>query len=260
MVNMLNSKSRGLLTTFIKNQLRAYKPPLRAGTPKGDKIGFSREKFLVSLLSITSLKQKDIAAQAAVSHAVVRKWNTEPEFKQAVEKHRRELADTFMACLNRWLKERKRQDKEYSKQLGRLSLAEIVNTDLEPEGEHRFDDFDDAELYGDELIETIEKRFFPRGKLSDTKIKIKSAALTLNDSDKYFILDLLNKGRGRPTPMLDNAAAEGVQAYASITEAMNILVQPRLSYSARHEAVALLRGAQMLLKFYLEKVVRGRNG
>src|SRR5215831_17391237 len=148
MVNMLNSKSRGLLTTFIKNQLRAYKPPLRAGTPKGDKIGFSREKFLVSLLSITSLKQKDIAAQAAVSHALVRKWNTEPEFKQAVEKHRGELADTFTAAwLDKWFKERERQDKEYLKQLDKLSLAELVTTDLEPEGEHRFDDFDNAELY-----------------------------------------------------------------------------------------------------------------
>lgn len=258
MVNVLNSKSRGLLTTFIKNQVRTYKPPSRAGTPKGDKIGFSREKFLVSLLSITSLKQKDIAAQAAVSHALVRKWNTEPEFKQAVEKHRRKLADTFTAtCLNKWLKERARQDKEGRKRLDRLSFAELVNTDLEPEGEHRFDDFDDAELYGDELIETIEKRFFPRGKLSDTKIKIKSAALTLDDEDKYFILDLLNKGRGRPTPMLDNADAEGVQAYAGITNAMNILAQPRLSYSARREAIVLLRGAQMLLKSYLEKVVRG---
>jgi len=256
-MNMLNSKSRGLLTTFIKNQLRAYKPPLRAGTPKGDKIGFSREKFLVSLLSITSLKQKDIAAQAAVSHAVVRKWNTEPEFKQAVEKHRRELADTFMACLNKWLKERERQDKEYSKRLNRLSLAELVNADLELEGGPRFDDFVDAELYGDELMETIEKRFFPRGKPSDTKIEIKSGkggALTLN---KCFILDLLNKGRGRPTPMLDNANAEG-PANVGITNAMNILAQPRLSYSARRGAIILLRGVQiMLLKSSPEKVVRG---
>jgi len=251
MVNMLNSKSRGLLTTFIKNQLHTYKPPSRAGTPKGDKIGFSREKFLVSLLSITSLKQKDIAAQAAVSHGLVRKWNTEPEFKQAVEKHRGELADTFTAAwLDKWFKERERQDKEYLKRLDKLSLAELVTTDLEPEGEHRFDDFDDAELYGDELIETIEKRFFPRGKLSDAEIRIKSAALTLDDDDKYFILDLLNKGRGRPTPMLTDA--EGVQAYAGITNAMNILAQPRLSYSARREAIVLLRGAQMLLKSYLE--------
>lgn len=76
-----------LLQQFIKEKKTNYVPPERKGTPKGDPIGFSAEKYEATLLMLTDLKQKDIADKVGASHGLLRKWNTEELFREEVKRH-----------------------------------------------------------------------------------------------------------------------------------------------------------------------------
>jgi len=75
---------KSLVEIFIKN----YPEPTRAGTRKGEPIGFSRKKRRAALLMIlynppSGLGLNEIAKIAGVSPGVLRKWRTEAAFKKA---------------------------------------------------------------------------------------------------------------------------------------------------------------------------------
>lgn len=80
---------------FIQNRLDTYKEPQREGTKKGDRIGFSKKKYLATLMMLLNTTQDCIAKTIGVSHGLLRKWNTEAEFKKIVEAHCREFAKTL---------------------------------------------------------------------------------------------------------------------------------------------------------------------
>ncbi|QPD04918.1 MAG: hypothetical protein Nkreftii_002692 [Candidatus Nitrospira kreftii] len=78
------SMPRGALGAFIQRKLREYKEPTREGTPKGEAVGLSRQKFHAALLTgLTSLDLKRISREVRVSYALLRKWRTEDAFCKA---------------------------------------------------------------------------------------------------------------------------------------------------------------------------------
>lgn len=90
-----------LLRKFIDERVRDYLEPQRRGTPKGEQIGLSREKFIASLYFLYNLKQKDIAKKVNISYGLLRKWRTEENFNGAIESH---VSDFTVYALSHFLK------------------------------------------------------------------------------------------------------------------------------------------------------------
>lgn len=71
----------GALGGFLQRKLREYVEPSRAGTPKGEPVGLSKQKYHAALLrGMTSLALKQIAREVHVSYDLMRKWDTEDPF------------------------------------------------------------------------------------------------------------------------------------------------------------------------------------
>ena len=86
---------------YIKRADDAYVEPSRQGTPKGDPIGFGKQKYLASLLKLTASKDKEIAKNVGVSFGVMRNWSSEEEFKKLVETH----VDNCSSSLSIWIEQ-----------------------------------------------------------------------------------------------------------------------------------------------------------
>jgi len=69
-----------LLEKFLNEKLKNYMEPQRKGTPKGEPIGFSKQKYQATLLLMADMKQKDIAELIGVSYGLLRRWRTEKKF------------------------------------------------------------------------------------------------------------------------------------------------------------------------------------
>ena len=83
-----------LLEKFISLKLKEYKEPERTGTPKGEKVGFSRAKYHASLLlSLQKTKVVEIAAMLGLSHGLIRNWRSDPEFQTVVREHLKEFGN-----------------------------------------------------------------------------------------------------------------------------------------------------------------------
>lgn len=88
-----------LLEEFIIKKYKNYLEPERKGTPKGDPIGFSRNKYEASLYMLFDLKQKDLAKNLNISYGLLRKWNTEKAFKSIIKGHCIEYAQHVLTYL-----------------------------------------------------------------------------------------------------------------------------------------------------------------
>jgi hypothetical protein len=87
---------RGLLVTFVLTRIRNYTEPQRKGTPKGQKIGFSRKKYAASLYELTSMKRKVTAQTLNVPYLVLLQWRADPEWLALIEQHRQAFVDQFI--------------------------------------------------------------------------------------------------------------------------------------------------------------------
>lgn len=85
-----------LLESFIERKAKAYAEPSRRGMSKGQRMGFSKKKYLATLYMLTADKQITMAMELGISYGLLRKWNTEGPFKAMVRQHCREFADTFV--------------------------------------------------------------------------------------------------------------------------------------------------------------------
>jgi len=86
---LLNIKS-----AVIQWQLSKHAEVTKKGVPKGHKIGLSKKKrqaaYLVELYKYCpKVKHKEIAAEVGVSPGLIRKWNTEGDFRRAKEEIRK---------------------------------------------------------------------------------------------------------------------------------------------------------------------------
>jgi hypothetical protein len=100
---MIRVDVKGLLLRFIKEKRESYVEPSRKGTPRGEIIGLSLEKYEASLFMLTSMNLKRISERSKVSYGLIRKWRTETPFKGQIEKHIMEFAPLFIGYqFKRW--------------------------------------------------------------------------------------------------------------------------------------------------------------
>jgi len=83
---------RGHLFEFVNKKYNAYREPYRIGVPKGSKIGFSKEKYLMVLLSLTNISLKDQSKLSNTSYGTIRVWNTQIDFKSNSDFLKKEFA------------------------------------------------------------------------------------------------------------------------------------------------------------------------
>jgi HD-like signal output (HDOD) protein len=84
-----------ILEQFIEEKTKSYTEPQRKGVPKGDPIGFSLIKYKATLHMLEEKKMKEVADDIGVSYTVLRRWNTETEFGEMIDKHKKEFVDFF---------------------------------------------------------------------------------------------------------------------------------------------------------------------
>ncbi|OPY71003.1 MAG: hypothetical protein A4E57_00004 [Syntrophorhabdaceae bacterium PtaU1.Bin034] len=96
-VTMVNERKKNILELFIEEKMKSYVEPQRAGTAKGDRIGFSSTKYLMTLFALAFGTKKEMAERSGVSYALLRKWHGEKEFKKTIERHRKEFTELFVS-------------------------------------------------------------------------------------------------------------------------------------------------------------------
>src|SRR5262249_46605607 len=99
--------SEKLLTRFIDDKLSTYVEPSKKGTPKGERVGFSRTKYRATLYALRGRvldTTEDLIAQAKelkVSYGLLRKWRSEQDFKNLVSQHEKEFTGYLLQILRR---------------------------------------------------------------------------------------------------------------------------------------------------------------
>ena len=93
----LAEQSQRLLPRFIEEKLTNYIEPSKKGTAKGEPVGFSKAKYRASLNALREKvlpRTEDLSTEAKrlrVPYGVLRKWRSEPQFKELVEQHEKEF-------------------------------------------------------------------------------------------------------------------------------------------------------------------------
>lgn len=85
-----------VLFDFITRKIREYREPQRKGTPRGDKIGFPWNKHIMSLwVGLTNDKlvtiAKNVGVNIGVSYGLLKKWNSEEDFKLQADRYAQEF-------------------------------------------------------------------------------------------------------------------------------------------------------------------------
>jgi hypothetical protein len=170
-----------LLKKYLLEKSSAYHEPQRAGTPKGEPVGFSLLKYKATLFGLTNVKQKDIASDMKISHGLLRKWHTEEPFKALVDRHCREFAALFMKNIGDRVNRRKTAVSAYSQQ----PLAEMVSTDL-PSLD--YNEIADAKFYSEltehYIADAMESEIKKAGNKKDFTLIIEIHAMI--DSLRFF--------------------------------------------------------------------------
>lgn len=86
----LNPKDNSL-AIFVNEIMDHYQEPTRTGIPKGEPIGFSKQKMGCCLLMLSHMTLKQISKFTGVSYGLLKKWRTEDEFKRRHEGFAREF-------------------------------------------------------------------------------------------------------------------------------------------------------------------------
>ena len=168
-----------LLQEFIIEKAKNYLEPQRKGTPKGDPIGFSKEKFLCSLYMLYNTPQKEIAQMLKISYGLVRKWNTEKAIKDTILIHCFEFAD----YLFKYLRDKTNSDLQQHKILMQKSLDEIVNY-VRPHWD--FNEFRDYKNYSPQLDYTLLSSFQRWAKETKNDISFASTLYSVMGAFRHF--------------------------------------------------------------------------
>jgi hypothetical protein len=117
-----------LLGKFASEKIRCYVVPKKKGIPKGQRIGFSFQKYLASLLVLSSTPLKEIAKDF-VSYDLLRQWVIDTDFRNLVEEHIKE----FSAL---WIDEVLQEDRSMKGQPKEHELVFNFMNRLHEEGVH----------------------------------------------------------------------------------------------------------------------------
>ncbi len=81
-------ETRGILSKFIKNELRSYS----LSSVKG----FRKPKFAASLYALMNVKQRILAVHLGVTHGTLRNWNIEKRFSTQVKKNELKFIEYYI--------------------------------------------------------------------------------------------------------------------------------------------------------------------
>jgi hypothetical protein len=94
----MKKEKHGLLFRYFTVKKQAYIEPVSRG--KYAK-GLSLKKYLISIFTaLTSWPLAKVAQKGKVSHALLRKWRVETEYKKNEEEHVREFVSIFIEAVN----------------------------------------------------------------------------------------------------------------------------------------------------------------
>ena len=88
-----------LLNRFMLEAMDEFVPAERKGATKGEKIGYSHQKYSALFHLMRNWPLKEVAKAAAVSYGVLRKWKTEKEFMKAHHELQVKFAQWFCAYI-----------------------------------------------------------------------------------------------------------------------------------------------------------------
>jgi len=137
-----------LIDNFIYRKIDEYEVPTRAGTPRGEPIGYSAKKYYAAVLCLKTVPVKEMAKMTKVSYGLLRKWRTEDDFKKLVE----ELSVEFTAEVINHLVARGIKQAELADEYVSRSVEEISKT---PPPELTWNEFEDLKFYSEKLMATI---------------------------------------------------------------------------------------------------------
>jgi hypothetical protein len=226
-----HKESKGLLNDFLQQKARSYVPPARVGTPRGQSVGFSREKYLAALFTVTSIDQQKLAQRVGVSYGVLRKWRTESDFKKTVAGLCKEYAALFFGHIKTRVMAHRKDTEEILKLPG-SAIAETKLIEAQS-----YDEFADGKFYGDLLILRLWKDYIAKERVSKTK----SADDIMFYNETLWIFDWIAKSKGKPTPYMDLVRTYKERVFNStIKNAINLLVSPKPTSEQRTTAIFLL--------------------
>lgn len=155
------TEQKTLLLEYIKGEIEHYKEPEKKGTPKGDPVGYSLEKYKFLLLSLTSLPIKDITELLNLSYGSTRLWRTEDQYWRKLESHARDFANRVVLYFD-----------SFPKDKGPLPLAkeDIIKSYME---QHHA--LSDAAIYGKEVMRNIH-----------TRAKKKSSSMSWEEGESFY--------------------------------------------------------------------------
>lgn len=229
-------KETTLLFRFIEGKRGAYIEPQRQGTPRGEPIGFSKEKYHASLLMMVKEKGPVLAKLAEVSYGVLRLWKIEPAFQKQVARNKREFVSRFMERMEQRIREQQKAYQEWMKKSVEEIAKGIAKAKQIGIG---WEEFRDAQSYSDDLMAMIGFAILERIK----RLNPEDPGSLLIASEYSATLDILGYFRGIPkdpkeeqrkkelSDPLEGLIFRGLQS---------TLMKPRISEEERKEAVFAL--------------------
>lgn len=219
-----------LLQEFLINRFKNYVEPQRKGTPKGDPIGFSKEKYGASLFMLYDKKQKETANIFNISYGLLRKWNTEKVFKDAVTKHCIEYAEYLLT----YLREKNKQLLRHEDEILKKPLNEIA-THTRPQWD--YNEFSDYKYYNLKLKEII-TIFFSNAVDKAIKENDMSFSMTIyNAIEAFRIFSGANKTN---TEKEEEKRLSKILEKSMLEDVKNILLKNTITKDDRKRAVAIL--------------------
>lgn len=240
-----------LLFDFIAEKYHAYEEPERKGTPRGEKIGFSKKKYMASLLvGLINLKPKEMAETVGkkfdLTHGLLRKWKTEDDFKEQSKGHIKEFAGLLFKKLEEGNKKHHKAYNEYFN----------CKTDKKPDIPQSIEKiYGNSEFYSSALLEELS---------SHTSARVTEAKINWDndkkEQDSFFIaysilndvLRISHRAAGERTPEYIKLKYFKV----SLSQAKAIIASKRvLSKSEQRIIVDLLENVEESLNEMIEKEV-----
>lgn len=146
--NSEKSVAKSFLDSFFMEKIKNYQEPQRKGTPKGEPIGLSAQKYYAALLMLKDVPIKELSKSVRASYGLLRKWRTEKPFKEQIT----QIESDFMNELITHLGWRGEMQKKLANDYFEKSIKQITTT---PPPELTWNEFRDLNHYSPQLIASI---------------------------------------------------------------------------------------------------------
>ncbi len=144
-----------LFYKFLYQRIDSYVTPHRRGTPRGQPIGFTRDKYLATVYACYRNDLRYVARRIAVPYGVLRKWRTEEGFWHVVRDH---VAAFTQEVLLPFLRAGSaKATAEVDRSLASLTFAQIAASPFpQPAMPYDAPELDDARFWDESVCEVLE--------------------------------------------------------------------------------------------------------